>query len=257
MGNIMIKPTSKLYYENPFLKKCEATIEAIRSGILILDKTVAFPEGGGQEGDRGEIILPNGKSIQFCDTQKELGRTIFLRDFPTINVETKILHHIADEDVQHLADLKLGEKVNVIINVDRRERLTISHSASHILYMAINRVRPDAVDNIIGCHIKEDSARFDFAIPDRFTADEIESIQKISNEIIEGNFPIELYQHKEEPEAWFWKCNDVIIPCGGTHLSSTGRVVDISVGRKSLGKGKERIKCTFPNAIIDVSQYST
>ena len=53
--------TEKLYYEDMFRKECEATIIAIKDNRIICDKTVAFPEGGGQIGDCGYLIYDNGK----------------------------------------------------------------------------------------------------------------------------------------------------------------------------------------------------
>lgn len=252
---MLISGTEKIYYRDMLQKRCTATVETIDENRVVLDRTVAFPEGGGQEGDRGSIVLAGGDTARFQDTTKSLGRRLYLSDFPIINVDTKIIHHVEDADRERLAQVKVGDVVDVLIDAQRRERLTTSHTASHILYMAIELVRPGVVENIFGCHIKEDAARFDFALGERFSADDVFNIEAASNEIIAKNYPIELYHHENEDEAWYWKCNGVVIPCGGTHLPSTGSVVKMEVGRKSLGKGKERLRCSFPDALIDLTKY--
>lgn len=55
--------TQKLYYEDMLKKECTATIIAIEKNKIICDKTITFPEGGGQIGDRGYLIYDNNKSI--------------------------------------------------------------------------------------------------------------------------------------------------------------------------------------------------
>lgn len=94
-----MKKTVKLYYEDFFLTKCEATVIDKSPKGVVCDRTVAFAEGGGQEGDTGVLtVYKNGKQmdIPFTDTQKGYGRVLYLDDFPVIQVETPI-YHVVDE----------------------------------------------------------------------------------------------------------------------------------------------------------------
>lgn len=45
--------TEKLYYSDGYLKECEAAVTGVTESGIILDRTIFYPEGGGQPGDRG------------------------------------------------------------------------------------------------------------------------------------------------------------------------------------------------------------
>lgn len=255
MQKVNIQPTEKLYYQNMLLSSCSAIIIGIGENFVVTDRTISFPEGGGQEGDRGEIILSNEEKIGFIDTKKRYGTPVYLDDFPTINVDTQICHYIKEEDQEKLSELFIGDSVIIKIDITRREKLTISHTASHLLYLGIAHFRPEAVDNVIGCHIKEEGARFDFSITDKFDQDLVQNVALFANKMAKKDLPIKLYPHEKNPDAWFWECDNKKIPCGGTHLQTTGNVRNLIVKRKNIGKGKDRIMCVFPDAQIDLSKY--
>lgn len=246
----MYKPTQTVYYEDVLLSSCEATILKVSDDYIILDKTVAFPEGGGQEGDKGVIKKKNGEIIEFIDTQKGMGRPIYLNDFPVINVDTEIKHFICNSK-----NLNVGDKVVVEIDVERRERLTISHSASHFLFLGVKKINPEATNNVKGCHITENQARFDFSVTERFTPEHINEIELLANGYVERDSKINTYSHTDEPHAIYWECEGEIIPCGGTHLQTSGSIGRLKIKRKNIGKGKERLIVTFDDAVIDIDKY--
>lgn len=253
--NFLGRYTTKLYYQKPFLKSCQARVIKILENKIELDQTVAYPEGGGQEGDTGSIKTSNGRTIKFIDTQKTYGRQIYIKDFPTITVETIIHHIISNDDLDALEAIKENDLVEVSIDIERREKLSISHSASHLIFVGVGDVRPEAIKNVKGCHIKEDSARFDFSISKRFETDEIEKIKTFANEMVIKNYEILSYNHPEEPEALYWKANGHVVPCGGTHITQTLPIGEINLKRKSVGKNVERLIIEFPNPKIDLSKY--
>ena len=253
--NLLGRSTQKLYYQDVFLSSCVAKIVKIVDNKIELDQTVAYPEGGGQEGDTGTIQSESGAVIRFSDTQKLYGRKLYLDEFPSINVETIIHHIICDDDVHLLSSFSEGDTVVVSINTERREKLSISHSASHLVFVGVSEVRPEVVKNVKGCHIDENTARFDFYVDRRFTQDDVARIQDMANSMVRENHVINSYHHPEEPEAWYWEANGHVIPFGGTHLNSTSVIGEIFVKRKNIGKNIERIILTFPNAVVDKSSY--
>ncbi len=231
--------TQKIYYNQPYLSQIETKVIDIKNNGIVLDKTVAYPQGGGQEGDRGVLIIGE-KEIPFYDTKKGPGRMIYLDDFPTISVDTPIMHYVND-----LKYFKIEENVIVKIDTIRRAKLSISHSATHIMLMAMEKKYPGIEKKIYGASIKEDSARLDFRTFQKFSSEDIKEVEKIANDIIAKNEDIKVFRHPKEPEALYWQLDWYVCPCGGTHIDNTKYIKNISLKRKNLGKTGQRVSLTF------------
>ncbi len=247
--------THKLYYEDPYLRRCDARVTARGTDYVELDATVVYPEGGGQEADHGSVQLPNGDRLRIVGAKKMYTRMAYLPAFPALQTEGVIWHLIHPEDAPLLATLAPGTAVSVEIDLSRRARLSLSHSASHFLYVAVGLHRPDATGATLGCHIKTDAARFDFAVQSRFSADEIVAIAASANGFVERDAAIQLQAHPQVADARTWHCENHEIPCGGTHIEHGRPVGRLHVQRKNLGAGKERLSCTFPDAVFDLTRY--
>lgn len=247
--------TKRLHLEKPFLSSCEATvIEVDRERGIVLNQTIAYAESGGQEGDKGVIKIQdtNLKAIPFIYTKKGLGRLLFVDDFPTVHVDTPVYHIIERE---HFNDFEIGMKVVVKIDIERRAKLTVSHTGIHLVLMGLEELYPDIYPRIIGCHIKETGARLDFFVEEKMTSTDIHQAQMFANRLIFEDITMTTFPHKDEPEAYYWQLKDTIYPCGGTHLISTGAVGAVEVSKKNLGKGKQRISFIFPNAVLPIQHY--
>jgi len=236
-----VQKTYKLYYKDPFLSSCDAKVIEIDEKGIVLGKTVAYPEGGGQEGDSGLLII-NNKEINFTDTQKGVGRVLFLENFPTVSVDNLIYHKICKDDIKYF---KLGDSIKLKIDINRRAKLTASHTATHLMLMAIEELYGKYEDRVYGCHIKNSSARLDFKTSQKFLASDIEKIENLCNSYIEQNLDIKTYPHPQEQEALYWECKGVVYPCGGTHLANTKYLKSISIRKKNLGKNAQRVALDF------------
>lgn len=237
--------TIKEYYKDPFLSKCVAKLISISENSLCFDKTIAFPEGGGQIGDSGKIInLKTKEEIQFFDTQKEGGRKLHLKDFPEIFVEGDIIHLINKEDFDKV---EVGEEYQIIINTEKRAKATINHSGIHLVLMELEKIRPDSYNKVCGARISDKSARLDFITNEKFSKEELSLLSEKVNEKINKAIEIKAYYHPEEKEAWFWECDDYSIPCGGTHLENTSFLGSVKLKRKNIGKNSDRIIAQFEN----------
>ena len=139
--------------------------------------------------------------------------------------------------------------------MERRAKITISHTGIHLVLMGIDRIRPGMSKHVKGCHIDTIHARLDFNVEEKFSALEIEEILDFVNKVVDKDESIYIFPHSNEPEAWYWKCMDVVYPCGGTHLPSTMYVGHISLKRRSMGKKLERIIAEYPNAYLPKDLY--
>lgn len=247
--------TTKLFYRDPYLAVCETAVIKLDGNWVELADTVAYPEGGGQDPDHGRITLEDGIALRFIHAKKIYGHAAGIPGFPDIQVDGVVLHQIHADDQHLLKHLVPKTRVTVSIDVKRRAALSLSHSASHLLYLAVGLHRPDAVANTLGCHIKIDGARFDFGVDQRFTAEDLSKIQESANEMVRCDLAIRLCAHPDVPDARSWHCEDYVIPCGGTHIERTGAIGEMTVRRKSLGIAKERISCDFPSAQIQTDPY--
>ncbi|MBF7144694.1 MULTISPECIES: alanyl-tRNA editing protein [Pseudomonas] len=250
----VLRNTEKLYYKDQYLMSTITEVVRVYPEAIELASTVAYPEGGGQEADFGTITLPIG-TVRFIWVKKLYGSPIQLKGFKGGKVGGIILHMIHPDDLYLLAHVTEGMSAGVKIDIIRREWLTLSHSASHFLYAAAVSLREDLKQWTIGCHIKEDSARFDFMVQEVFCADDIAEVERKANEWIFCNGVIENHAVQGIEDARLWKYQGIEIPCGGTHLDRPRLIGALSVHRKRLGKGKERLTCKFPYAEIDLSLY--
>jgi misacylated tRNA(Ala) deacylase len=61
--------TEPLFREDAYLREAEATVEAVDvGGGIVLDRTIFYPQGGGQPGDRGELVLDDGSRLIVVNT---------------------------------------------------------------------------------------------------------------------------------------------------------------------------------------------
>jgi Ser-tRNA(Ala) deacylase AlaX len=249
------RQTRRLYYERPYLSSCTAGIVRLGTDHIEMDQTIAFPEGGGQEPDQGSITVEGGITLRYIHVKKMYSMPGYLAHLPDVQVGGVIWHVIAPDDQPLLAQLREGQQARVEIDVARRARLALSHTASHLLYLGIAAHRPDTMGATLGCHIKTDGARFDFQVDERFRAEELLAISDTANHLVKRALPIEVFADEGCPDARYWRCDGQTIPCGGMHLVNTVSVGELRLRRKSLGTGKERVSCEFPFALVDLAQY--
>ena len=242
--------TKKVYYEDPFLYECDAEVIKIIDNKIYLDRTVAYPEGGGQISDIGWLIVGNNE-IEFTDVQKSMGTLIHPDNFPSIKINTLIYHVINHEDVAYF---EVGTKLKVKINVLHRIKTTVLHSALHLALKFAIEKRPNLYSQIIGCKISEDNARLDFS-SERFLPDEIEYINNRLKEELELDTVIDVFPHELYDEAWYWRFKDFTCPCGGTHVKNIRQIGDVFARRKAIGKGKERLIVTVSNIRLNENDY--
>ena len=134
--------TEELFREDATLASCDARVTAIDERGVQLDRSVFYPQGGGQAGDRGMLVLAGGAELQIADTRKG-------------TLPGEIVHAPAPGQEAMLAGLAVGQPVQARIDMERRLRHMRFHTTTHLLCALI----PHPVN---GCSITADYARLDF-----------------------------------------------------------------------------------------------
>ncbi len=132
--------TEELFREDATLTRCEARVLRHDEAGVLLDRTVCYPQGGGQAGDAGELLAADGRRLPVVDTRKGAQ-------------PGEILHLLAPEVAQER--LEPGTAVTVSIDRARRHAHMRFHTATHLLCALV----PHPVD---GCSITAGYARLDF-----------------------------------------------------------------------------------------------
>jgi len=232
-------PTRTLYYDNAYKTKFKAKIVAnFPEGVLVLDQTCFYPEGGGQPGDHGEIWAGD-KRVNVTNAQK-VGNVIV---------------HFLDKPFDEGAELVEGE-----IDWQRRQNLMRHHTGTHALIGAARRVLGDHVWQA-GAQKEVESSRLDITHYREITPKERERIERLVNQVILRDLPVQVaWMAREKAEAKYGyrlyqggavpgsKIRVVRIQgwdaeaCGGTHVKRTGELGVFKIEKVSkLQDGVERI----------------
>jgi misacylated tRNA(Ala) deacylase len=226
--------TEELFREDATLAECEANVTAVDERGVQLDRTVFYPQGGGQAGDRGELLLPDGTPLRIADTRKG-------------ELPGEILHLPAPGQEALLVALRPGMRVRARIDTDRRRRHMRFHTATHLLCALV----PHPVN---GCSITADYARLDFHMSEPLDKEALTAgiaayvaaarpvrHRWISEAELDAN-PQLVRSMSVQPPRGQGRVRVLEIegvdlqPCGGTHVANTaevGGVVVTKIEKKS------------------------
>jgi alanyl-tRNA synthetase len=140
------------------------------TGAVIVNQTPFYGESGGQVGDTG-LMRGDGVRFTVTDTQKKA---------------TDVFVH---SGVVEGGTLKVGAALTLDVDHARRSAIRRNHSATHILHEALRQVLGDHVAQK-GSLVAPDRLRFDFSHPKPMTAQEIEQVEDIANDIVLQNTPV-------------------------------------------------------------------
>jgi len=225
------------------------------SGAVVLNQTPFYGESGGQVGDTG-VMTADGARFKVTDTQKHLG---------------DVFVHIG---VVEEGTLKVGAALALEVDHHRRGTIRKNHSATHLLHEALRQVLGDHVAQK-GSLVAPDRLRFDFSHPKPMSAEEIESVEDIANDIVLQNAPVvtrllsrddaiasgarALFGEKYGDEVRVVAMGESggntmgwsVELCGGTHVKRTGDIGLISVVSDSaVGSGVRRIEALTANTAL-------
>ena len=233
--------TELLFRDDAYLRSCEARIVAVDERGIRLDRTVFYPQGGGQAGDTGALRLADGGALPIIDTRKGDGADEVL--------------HIPAPGATLPAP---GDAVMAAIDWERRHRLMRMHTCLHLLCAAV----PGAVT---GGQISDGKGRLDFDLPG--DALDKKAITRRLNELIAEDHLVtprwisdaELAARPElvrtmsvKPPMGQGRVRLLDIagvdlqPCGGTHLRRTGEIGRVEVVKiENKGRQNRRVVIGF------------
>jgi len=234
-----IPATRKLFHADSYCTEATARVILVDNELVVTDRSVFYAESGGQVADKGMI-----DGIPVVDVQKQGGRTARIANpkvaVPAISVDTFIVHRL-----DRPASFAVGQEVAMKIDWDLRYLHMRYHSAAHFLYHAVRALLPCDGEGPTtrGCYIHAEGARFDYFDP--VPAEAIGEIEDFANEMIRRGHAIRMEAEPDVDDLFYWMYDDVIIPCGGTHVRSAQEVGEISVRRRAKGKNNTRVYCSF------------
>jgi alanyl-tRNA synthetase len=226
-----------------------AQIEAGDEAVVVLDRTPFYAESGGQVGDAGMLTSGHG-TFEVHDTQK---------------IQAEVFGHKGALKAGRLA---VGDVVTAQVDADLRARAAYNHSATHLMHEALRRV--------LGRHVQQKGSlvdpwktRFDFSHNAPLSPEEIREVEKLVNDEIRQNHPVEprLMKYDEAIKAGAMALfgekygDDVRVIgmgefstelCGGTHVRRTGDIGFFKiVAQAGVAAGIRRVEAVTANGALE------
>jgi alanyl-tRNA synthetase len=211
--------------------------------ILVVNQTPFYAESGGQIGDTGTI-----NNSQVFDTKK-------------------YIHTIYGHFTKVKGQIKVGDKVQLKIDADRRKKIKANHSATHLLHKALREVLGETVTQK-GSLVAPDRLRFDFSHAKSMTIDEIQKVEILINQKIIENAKVNtdlttpeqaikkgamaLFGEKYGDEVRVVSMGDSMELCGGTHVNLTGDIGILKItSEEAIASGIRRIEAVTGIAALE------
>jgi alanyl-tRNA synthetase len=225
--------TTRLYYHDSFLYDFDAEVcEVLDSPrpALILDRSAFYPTSGGQVFDTGAITTAAGDN--FANVKLKVTEVADADD-------GRVVHYFEAERDFDRSALKPGTRVRGQIDSTRRRDHMQQHSGQHVLSAAFVRLYNMPT---VSFHMADDYCSIDLDKPN-LTKAQIESAERLANEIILENRPVDIrFVTREEAgklglrklpptERDELRIIDIrdwdLSACGGTHVARTGQIASV------------------------------
>jgi alanyl-tRNA synthetase len=220
---------------------------------IILDRTPAYAESGGQQGDTG--------SMEGREGQGTIEDTYY-------RGSQLIVHRVKVSQGR----LREGEEVAVTVESRRRQGLRLHHTGTHLLHAALRKVLGTHVSQA-GSLVAPDHLRFDFSHGASLKESEIEDVENLVNEQVQANIVVSpaemnlqealrsgamaLFGEKYGDRVRVIRIGDFSTElCGGTHLDATGQIGLFKVTDEgAVASGVRRIEAvTAQDALAHVGR---
>ncbi len=225
-----------------------------QKGTIIVDETPFYATMGGQLADTGVIESMNG----------------FFRVDDTIKLQGTKIGHVGE-----MVDgtFRVGEKVDMQINVDQRALTANNHTATHLMQEALRRVLGSHVEQQ-GSYVDKERLRFDFTHFSPMTDEEIREVEDIVNKQIRIGLQVTteemsledakktgamaLFGEKYGEFVRVVRIGDFSTElCGGTHVNSTREIISFKIISESgIAAGVRRIEAMTSVGLIEYLKKS-
>ncbi len=218
-------------------------------GLAVLDRTVFYPEGGGQVSDVGSLAWPGGRAEVLSAHKGINGRFV--------------QHRVRVEE----GTLVAGGSVALEVAEWTRRRTQANHTGTHLLHAALRKVLGEGVRQM-GSLVAPDRLRFDYAVSHVPSAADLAAIERLVNEEVLRDVPVakEVTSMDEARargammffgEKYGERVRVVDVPgfstelCGGCHVGRTGEIGAFKIlSDRGLAAGVRRIEAvTSLNAV--------
>jgi misacylated tRNA(Ala) deacylase len=215
--------TQEIFREDAYLRGCDARVVAVTPGWVELDRTVFYPQGGGQPGDTGTLRRADGAEVAITDTRHEGDR---------------LLHALPPD----APALEIGEPVVLSLDWERRYAHMRMHTSLHLLGSVLRY-------GVTGGSIGAQRSRLDFDMQEGVDR---ERVDRDLNALIEADHPVEtLWITSAELDARPELIRTLSVrppagaglirllhipgvdlqPCGGTHVRRTCEIGPVRLGK--------------------------
>ncbi|MBI4491246.1 MAG: alanine--tRNA ligase [Chloroflexi bacterium] len=219
---------------------------------LVLERTPFYAEGGGQVGDQGSLVGPEGV-FQVEDTQRDEAG------------------HIVHLGRVRQGVLRVGQEVQAQVDRIRRDDTMRHHTITHILHRALREVLGEGAAQR-GSLVSPDVARFDFNYPAPLAGEQLEQVTRLINERVLENLPVtwrivDLDEARKLGADMFFgekygeRVRVVQVGnyskelCGGTHASRSGDIgMALILRQESAGAGLRRLYVVAGRRALEASE---
>jgi len=222
--------TEEIFRDDPYRAETGARVVSCDASGIVLDRTVFYPRGGGQAGDAGSLLCPDGLTIWIADTVKRA-------------TPPSILHVPAPGQEAALVTLSPGDPVTLRLDWDRRHRHMRFHTATHLLCAIV----PHQTN---GCSITATYARLDFDMVEPLEREHLAEAHEvrtiwITDEELDAKPELVRTMSVKPPRGLgrvrLLEIDGVDLqPCGGTHVANTREIGALRISKIEKKSARSR-----------------
>lgn len=208
--------TEALFYKTPYQTEAVASLDEVARDekenlFVVFGATLFYPQGGGQKGDRGKIVLADDLDVPVLDTRKNLG---------------SIRHYVeadsAAEDA--LRDVRSGTAVTHVVDWGLRYHQMRIHTVGHLLHCFLEEVKGEKLPDPVRSPLSDTGGENHYGFADRFDADDLRDATRLLNSFTSERHSIQTEADPTTPTFRWWHCEGWKIPCGGVHPEDVNEV---------------------------------